>query len=194
MAQTETLPGQQFPSFYVNTNLLDDAALIPNIGVGAYLGRNISIAADWMCAPWSSHEKRRYWKTYGGSLEARYHFGKKFCADTPYGGHHFGVFASIFTYDFQFGKTKDGVLGDKPNYAVGISYGYTIPLASRLSLRMALGIGYAWGEYKKHHLTDDHDVWASTHRLHWFGPTKAEVSLMWLIGHDNKNRKKGGTR
>ncbi|MCD8273384.1 MAG: DUF3575 domain-containing protein, partial [Alistipes sp.] len=29
---------------------------------------------------------------------------------------------------------------------------------------------------------------------HWFGPTKAEISLVWLLGRGNYNEKKGGAR
>lgn len=37
-------------------------------------------------------------------------------------------------------------------------------------------------------------IWQSTKQRHWFGPTKAEVSLIWLIGRGNYNEKKGGKR
>ncbi|MGI6864290.1 DUF3575 domain-containing protein, partial [Bacteroides sp. KG156] len=41
-------------------------------------------------------------------------------------------------------------------------------------------------------------LWQATKRRHWFGPTKAEISLVWLIGYGNtnsrKNSKKGGGR
>ncbi|MFK2066771.1 DUF3575 domain-containing protein, partial [Bacteroides fragilis] len=33
-----------------------------------------------------------------------------------------------------------------------------------------------------------------TRQRHWFGPTKAEISLVWLIGRGNYNEKKGGKR
>ena len=38
-------------------------------------------------------------------------------------------------------------------------------------------------------------VWKSTNKLNWFGPTKVEISLVWLIGNGNYNSgKKGGMR
>ena len=37
---------------------------------------------------------------------------------------------------------------------------------------------------------DDHYVWTSTKMRHWFGPTKLEISLVWLIGNGNFNSKK----
>ena len=47
----------------------------------------------------------------------------------------------------------------------------------------------------KQHLIDDHDVWLSTHKHRWFGPTRAEIGLNWLIGPGNVNvKKEGGER
>lgn len=125
-------------------------------------------------------------------MELRRHFNVEE-GQTPFSGHHIGIYASFVTYDFQFGN-HTGVLADKFNYATGISYGYTLPLRNRLSLEFSVGVGYLWGRYEKHRPIDDHDVWQSTHRQHRFGPTRAGISLVWLLGAGNTNRKKGGSR
>ena len=39
---------------------------------------------------------------------------------------------------------------------------------------------------------DGHYVWQTTKKRRWFGPTKAGISLVWLIGRGNYNEKKGG--
>ncbi|MDE7115427.1 MAG: DUF3575 domain-containing protein [Muribaculaceae bacterium] len=177
------------------TNMLYDAALVPNIGIGVMLGDKVSLWADWMYAWWSNRDKRRYWRIYGGDFEARWHFGHGRSAN-PLSGHRLGIYASILTYDIQFGRSHTGIMGDKFNYAAGISYGYSLPVARRLNIDFALGIGYMWGRYMKQRLIDTHDVWQSTHNRRWFGPTKAEISLVWLIGPGNVNetRRKGGDR
>ena len=41
---------------------------------------------------------------------------------------------------------------------------------------------------------DDCKVWQATKNRRWFGPTKAEVSLVWLWDTSNINKKKGGAR
>lgn len=41
---------------------------------------------------------------------------------------------------------------------------------------------------------DGHYVWQATKNRHWFGPTKAEISLVWLLGRGNSNNKKGGVK
>ena len=175
------------PRVFLTTNLLYDALLTPNIGVGVYLGKK-------MYAWWSNRGQRRYWRIYGGDLELRMQLGHG-RSGNPLSGHHVGLYFSIVTYDFQFGRSHTGVMGDKFNYAAGISYGYSLPLNRRLSLDFSAGIGYAWGKYMKQRLIDDHDVWLSTHRRRWFGPTRAEVCLTWLLGRGNMNTpktRKGG--
>ena len=57
-----------------------------------------------------------------------------------------------------------------------------------------VGIGYLGGEYKEYLPIDNCYVWQATKHRHWFGPTKAEVSLVWLLGRGNYNEKKGGKR
>jgi|GEM_PF-6135277 len=44
--------------------------------------------------------------------------------------------------------------------------------------------------YKEYLPQDGHYVWQSTKRRHWIGPTKAEISLVWLIGRGNTNNTK----
>ena len=106
-------------------------------------------------------------------------------------GHHLGFYAQIVTYDFEWGGR--GYLGDKWSYGAGISYGYSHPMAKRLNLDFTIGIGYLGGEYKEYLPIDNHYVWQVTKQRHWFGPTKAEISLVWLIGRGNTNEK-GGKR
>lgn len=178
---------------FLTTNMLYDAALVPNIGVGMSVTDRITVMADWMCAWWSNRDKRRYWRIYGGDIEARYRIGKR-SGHSPLAGHHVGVYCSMACYDFQTGRSHEGVLSDKYNYAMGVSYTYSMPVATRLNIDFSLGIGYLWGTYKKHMPIDDCDVWLSTHKMGWFGPTRAGVSLVWLIGNSITNSRKGGGR
>lgn len=103
-----------------------------------------------------------------------------------------GIYGAIVTYDFELGGR--GYLGNKWSYHTGIEYGYSLPVAKRLNLDFTLGIGYLGGEYMEYLPIDNHYVWQATKQRHWLGPTKAEVSLVWLIGYGNINKKKGGAR
>ena len=175
----------------IKTNALYDLLLVPNIGVEFGFGKNWSVGANWMYAWWSNRGKNKFWRIYGGDVEVRRWFGKK-AAEKPLQGHHLGVYGQLLTYDFETGGR--GYMADKWNYAFGVSYGYSLPIAKRLNLDFTLGIGYWGGRYKEYLPVEGHYVWQSTKNRRWFGPTKAEVSLVWLLGHDNENKQKGGSR
>lgn len=169
----------------VKTNMLYDALLVPNGGLEIYLGKNWSIDAYWMYAWWKSDRVHNYWRTYGGDVELRKWLGSA-ARRKPLTGHHIGAYAQIVTYDFELGGR--GYLADRWSYAAGVSYGYSLPVAKRLNIDFSIGLGYMGGEYKEYLPQDGHYVWQSTKRRHWIGPTKAEISLVWLIGRGNTNR------
>lgn len=171
----------------VKTNMLYDALLVPNGGLEIYLGKNWSIDAYWMYAWWKSDRVHNYWRTYGGDVELRKWLGSA-ARRKPLTGHHIGAYAQIVTYDFELGGR--GYLADRWSYAAGVSYGYSLPVAKRLNIDFSMGLGYMGGEYKEYLSQDGHYVWQSTKRRHWIGPTKAEISLVWLIGRGNTNKTK----
>lgn len=185
--------------FYMSlsTNMLYDALLVPNIGAEIYAGRRISVAADWMYGWWDSDRRHRYWRIYGGDLSVRYWPGSA-AARKPLTGHHVGIYGQALIYDFEFGGK--GQMAGKPgaslwescNWGFGVDYGFSLPVGRRLNIDFTLGIGYLGGKYYDYVPLDGHYVWQSTHRRHWFGPTRAKVSLVWLIGRGNRNEKGGG--
>lgn len=175
----------------LKSNLLYDALLIPSIGAEVYVGRMFTINANWSYAWWSSDRRHDYWRYYGGDIALRRWFGRR-AEDKPLTGHHLGLYAQLFTYDFEFGGK--GQMGHKYNYAGGIEYGFALPISRRLNLDFSVGVGFLWGEYHEYTPIDGHYVWQATKRRNWFGPTKAEVSLVWLIGCGNSNPLKGGDR
>ena len=183
----------------VKTNMLYDALLVPNIGVEFYLGKNWSIAGDWMYSWWNSDRVHWYWRTYGGGLTLRKWFGKE-ANDKPLTGHHIGVYGQVLTYDFEAGGR--GYLGGEPlgnifdgaSFAAGVEYGYSLPIARRFNIDFTAGIGYLGGKYYEYDPVDNCYVWQATKKRRYVGPTKLEVSLVWLIGWNNYNRGKGGGR
>ena len=161
----------------LKTNLLYDAVLVPNIGVEVGLGHQWTVGADGFMAWWSSDSRHRYWQTYGGYLTIRKYLSTR---------HHLGIYASALTYDVEWGGR--GYQADHLGFGGGVEYGYSLPIGGKLCLDFSLGVGFQDGEYKEYEPIDDHYVWQSTSKRHWFGPTKAEISLKWLLG------KKGGGR
>ena len=182
------LPKQPKPWYMaVKTNMLYDALLTPNIGVEFYLGKNYTISADWMYAWWKKHSIAWWHRTYGGDLEFRRYFGRV-ADEKPLQGWHVGLYGGIVTYDFDWGGR--GYLGDRWSYGGGLSFGYSMPWKRRLNLDFTVGIGYLGGEYKEYLPLDGCYVWQCTKQRNYIGPTKIEVSLVWLIGRGNYNEGK----
>ena len=177
------------PNFYmaIKNNMIYDLAAVPNIGLEFYLGKNFSISGNWMYSWWSKDSIPWYWRIYGGDIAVRYWLGKA-AKKKPLTGHHVGLYGQILTYDFQLGGR--GYLGDRWSYAGGVEYGYSLPIARRLNFDFTVGVGYLGGEYKEYLPIDGHHVWQATKYRHLIGPTKAEISLVWLIGRGNTNERR----
>lgn len=129
----------------------------------------------------------------------RWWFGKKAHAK-PLTGHHIGIYSGILTFDFENGDT--GYLGGKPGGTLwdrwllntGFEYGYSLPVAKRLNIDFSIGLGYLGGNYIKYYPFDNDYYFDKEYRMRYFGPTKVEVSLVWLIGRGNTNIRKGGEK
>ena len=176
--------------FALKSNLLYDALLVPNLSLEASIGSGWTLGAGGMLAWWSKDAKHRYWRIYGGDLEIRKYFGT-LSKSKPLQGHHLGIYGDFLTYDFEFGAKG---YQSKATYAAGIKYGYSHPIAKRLNLDFALGIGYLHSNYKTYVPRDGCYVYQETKKRKWLGPTQAEISLVWLLGKGNTNKKKGGKK
>lgn len=191
------------PPLFISNNFLQDVALVPNIGLGFSVYRQLTFFIDYYHAWWFNRHDRYCWRWYGGDVELRWQLGHG-KTDNRFAGWWVGTYFSTYTYDFQFGREKKGVQGNKYNHAAGLSFGYSLPIARRFHLNFLLGVGYQWGRYYQFHTVDDewdHDVWLQTRHRRFFGPTRAEVGISWLIGTDNVNifkprakAKEGGRR
>ena len=181
----------------LRSNILYDLLGVPNAGAEITVSPSISVKAGVMYAWWSSRSRNRFWRVYGIDVGAQWRFGAQ--RRNLFSGHHAGVYLLGLGYDFEFGGK--GEMAGKPGrnlwlrmqWGAGVEYGYTLPVGRRFSFDFALGIGYLGGTYHTYRPADGCYVWESTRRRNYWGPTKAEVSLIWLIGADNFNRK-GGKR
>lgn len=195
-AEPEMIPSGQSTGhpFYMalKTNMLYDLAAVPNATLEFYIGRNWSVSAGGMYAWWSQHSRNRYWRIYGGEVEVRRWFGRA-AERKPLTGHHVGAYLGALTYDFEWGKR--GYMGGLPHGTIfdrcmivgGVEYGYSLPVSSRLNIDFTIGIGYFGGKYIKYDPVNGKYFEDSEVRLNYFGPTKAEISLVWLLGHGNRN-------
>jgi hypothetical protein len=84
----------------------------------------------------------------------------------------------------------NGNMVDRANHIVALEYGYSLPIAKRLNLDFSIAGGYHWGFFGEYNNIDGNPVWQATKRRRYLGPTKLEISLVWLIGCDNYNKDK----
>ncbi len=161
----------------VHNNMLLDMLIIPNVGVEFALGKHVSLGADWMYAWWKS-DPTFYWRIYGGDAYMRWYpwADRK---NRPLTGQHFGIYGGILTYDFELGVR--GNMGERWSWFAGLEYGVSVPLARNLNLDLSIGAGYMGGEYKVYDYEEGYYVWKYTARRNWIGPTKADISLVWLL-------------
>lgn len=161
----------------LKSNLLYDAVMIPNIGIEIGLQEGFAIEASYMGAWWKNDSRHYYWQCYGGDINVIKYFGRK-NRSNPFSGHFLGLYFQLLTYDFELGKAG---FQSKLTTNPGIEYGYSIPLGSRVNLAFCIGVGYFGGESKKYKPIDSHYVHQSTRNFSFLGPTKAEISISWLL-------------
>lgn len=180
-------PANDYSRVALKTNLLYDAVLVPNIGVEAKIFNNWTIYADIMYARWDIPSEHFYWDLYGAQAGIRKYFGSR-ALHRSFTGHHAGIYTQALAYDFQAGNI--GQQTPTINFGVGVEYGYSFPVARSLNIDVEIGIGYLGGKYHEYTVEDTHNVWRGTLERTWIGPTKASISLVWLIKSKQKQKQK----
>ena len=132
-------------------------------------------------------KKHFYWDLYGVQCGARKYFGEK-ALERSFTGHHAGIYAQALAYDLQAGNIGQQTI--TINMGFGLEYGYAIPIARHLNLDFEIGLGYFGGKYDEYDVNDTHNTWRATIQRNWIGPTKASVTLMWLIKPSLKSGKR----
>lgn len=169
-------------TIHFKTNLLYDACLVPNIGFEIAYTDSWSVSANCMYAGWQNASRHRYWKVCGGELEVRRWFTPAKKQEKK--GIHAGIYLQGVSYDIERGKR--GYQTEDAHWGVGVSYGYSLAIARRLNLDFNIGVGYLGGTYKEYLPQDGCYVWQADKHMRYFGPTKLEVSLSWLIYRNKK--------
>ena len=175
--QEYVLPKESRPVVGLKTNLLYWATTTPNLGVEFALSPKWTFEATAGANPWVFGDNTRFqhWLAMG---EIRYWPCHSF------EGHFFGLHGG-------FTKFKVGEIGFLPTiddhtykgYAGGggLSYGYHFPLGRRWGLELTIGVGYAYIEYDKYKKCDDCSEYMGNKNRHYVGPTKAGVSIIYLL-------------
>lgn len=169
----------------IKTNLLYGGyALTPNLGVEIGLGKrttlDISGGYNWFNLNGSKNNNKKlvHWIV---QPEFRYFLCEKF------NGHFFGVHALYSQYNIGghnlpmlLGKGSGDFRHEGWAAGAGISYGYQLMLGRSWNLEFTIGVGYAQLKYDKYDYSKCGEKVGSETK-HYFGPTKAGVSLIWII-------------
>lgn len=164
---------QDLNKIFVKTNLLYDAALLPNVEAEWRFDREWSVALECGIAWWGRYSRNRSYRLAMISPEVKrwFHPGGK------WNDIYIGAFAGAGLYDFQKGARGDRGEG----LMAGLSIGYMWPIKRCLSLETALGAGYLYTKYKKYHPVDGHHVYLRTKDISYFGPLKVKLALVWRL-------------
>ena len=94
-------------------------------------------------------------------------------------GHFVGVYGESGKYDFEH---KKDICYQGEFWSAGLSYGYSMPIGKRLNMEFSISAGYASIAYRGYTPSDDYEtLWRDPEKVgkwHYFGPTKAQVSLV----------------
>ena len=180
------------PLLALKTNLLFDAALMPNVEIEVPVGKRWSVNGEY-AFPWWQFDRGKYcMQVLMGGLEGRYWLGSRKSREDRevLTGHFLGLYAGGGKYDLQWGEK--GYQGEF-FIAAGVSYGWATRIARHLHLEFNIGIGLLRMDYRHYHARDNYQtlLWQENGKYTWFGPTKAKISLVWLL---NRRVKKGGSR
>ena len=185
--------------FALKTNLLFDVATLVNVEIEVPIGRKLSFAGEFMFPWWKNdngqaNSKRSRLEILSLNIEGRYWFGNRDNRE-KLTGWFAGVHFSGGTYDFE--KNTEGTQGDF--FLMGGltgGYAHTINKSGTLRMEYSIGIGYMMTDFKKYkssYGTDDmwHPLYLKSGSFSFFGPTRAKVSLVWML---NTKTKRGGVR
>lgn len=164
----------------VKTNLLYDAVTALNVEVEIPIGNRFSVMVEDVFPWWTwGPKKNKYaFEMWEMGIEPRWWFLKSDRRDRL-AGHFIGVYGMSAKYDFQW-DYKACYQGEY--WSAGVTYGYAMPICKWLNMEFSLSAGYVSSPYRHYFPDEDYDVlWRDKYKtgvFHYFGPTKAKVSLV----------------
>lgn len=182
---------KQYTILALKTNLLYDAATLLNYSLELPIGKRFSVLwyhqFPWWTWGEAGNEYCIRFLSIGGEArwwfkpEPRIQIGNRTQRD-KLTGHFLGVYAESGKWDFEWQRA---LCHQGEHWSAGLSYGYAMPIGRRLNLELSLSLGYASIPFRKFNPSEDYEIlWRDPirhGRWHYFGPTKAQVSLVYPI-------------
>lgn len=162
----------------LKTNLLYDILSLTNFSIEVPFWKdNMSVLYYHQFPWWTWGQADNEFCTRFLSIgaEARWWFKTK----DRLNGHFLGAYSESGKYDFEYQRS---ICYQGEFYSAGLSYGYAMPIGRNLNLEFSISAGYASIAYRGYTPSEDYEIlWRDPNkvgRLHYLGPTKAQVSLV----------------
>ena len=172
--------------FALKTNLLFDLALAPNVEVEFPLGKKNrwSFMAEYWTPWYVWHHNSRAYELQLWGVELRKWLGECRERRPKLTGTFLGYYLAIAKYDFEWNSVGDqGEL-----ISGGITLGHSWTISRHWNLEASISAGALWGPRRHYNgeFDDSHLIWKNNKNLFYAGPTKAKISLVWMIGRKAK--------
>jgi len=162
----------------LKTNLLYDALSLANFSIEVPLYKDKFSLLYYHQFPWwtwGQADNEYCIRFLSIGAEARWWFK----TSERFNGHFLGLYSESGKYDFEFQRR---ICYQGEFYSAGLSYGYAMPVGKHLNLEFSLSAGYASMAYRGYNPSPDYEILfrdpAKVGRVHYFGPTKAQISLV----------------
>jgi hypothetical protein len=182
------------PLFAVKTNLLMDLGTAINIEAEVPIGKRWSVAGEWIFPWWLIENDQIALQTGVATLEVRSYLGNRE-GRQPLTGWFLGAHGGWGYYDLEW--RDEGYQGELWYTGLSGGYAHTINRSGSLRMEYSLGVGYMHTGYTTYTpQQDSNGDWHLMRRKEayrdYIGPTRAKVSLVWMLNRNSKQ--KGGAQ
>lgn len=181
------LAGQSIHAQAIKTNVPLILTGNPNIGVEWSVGRQFTVNADVLWAPYLFKKNEEVFRALIGSVDFRYYINPKYYyTNDLWDGFYVGPYAMMGNFNIGL-KRKDET---KMSYrhmgwgvSSGVSFGYKFYLTPRFRVDVNMGAGYAHLQYDKFQLGGEYADFPLEikNTKSYYGPTKVGVHLIYNI-------------
>ncbi|MCI1648831.1 MAG: DUF3575 domain-containing protein [Bacteroides sp.] len=168
-------------SLAVKSDLLSDALLSPNVSMEPLLSAHWSMEVGIHYQPFSLDSRRR-WKHWMGRIEFR-HWSCSPYSGFYYGFHTLGGQFNVGDVHLPFGLYR-GVCNFRYEgwaWGGGLSVGYQWILSPRWGVEGSFGDGLVFADYSRYRCGHCGERTASSRHKTYLGPTRAAISLVYLL-------------
>jgi len=173
------------PLMSIKNNLMEDAALVINLGAEFRITKRLSFDVMGHYSPYDYFTDVRKIRVFAIQPEIRYWWGESLVK-----GHFIGLHAPIAGFNVQL---NDKYRYQDPNHAIwglGLSYGYAMPLGKKgnWGIEFTIGVGYMDIKYDVYEGVTN-GRYLRTETRNYIGPTRLGIDISYRIDMSKKQKK-----